>query len=57
MANILFVVVENHRQYRGSPLSQESVSHLVYEFAHPDNGMHPTAKSSVLIRWTLCLFR
>jgi hypothetical protein len=43
MANILFVVVENLRQYRRSPLLEESVLHLVYESAKPNNGMHPTA--------------
>src|SRR5437870_4066875 len=33
MANILFVVVENLRQYRRSPPSGGSVLHLVYESA------------------------
>jgi len=42
MANILFVVVENLRQYRRSPPFGESVLHLVYESAPPNNGLHPT---------------
>ncbi len=49
MANILFVVVENLRQYYGSPPLQESVLHLVCESAPPNNGMHPTANSAALI--------
>jgi hypothetical protein len=52
MANILFVVVENLRQYRRSPLLEESVLHLVYESAAPNNGMHPTANSVALMRKT-----
>jgi hypothetical protein len=50
MANILFLVVENLRQYRRSPLHQESVLHLVYESARYNNGMHPTANSAALMR-------
>jgi len=41
------VVVENLRQYHGSPLSQGSVLHLVYESAASNNGMHPTAHQRV----------
>jgi hypothetical protein len=46
MANILFVVVENLRQYHGSPPLQGSVLHLVYESARHNNGMHPTADTA-----------
>jgi hypothetical protein len=42
MANMLFVVVENLRQYHGSSPSQGSVLHLVYEFAKHNKGMRPT---------------
>jgi hypothetical protein len=56
MANILFVVVENLRQYRRSPPIEGSVLHLVYESAQPNNGMHPTAKGVNFIRKTPCLF-
>jgi hypothetical protein len=48
MTNILFVVVENLRQYRRSPLHQESVLHLVYESAQHNNGMHPSRNSAAL---------
>jgi hypothetical protein len=56
------VMVENLRQYRRSPLLEESVLHLVYESAPSNNGMHPTANSIALIRkaWkldTLCARR
>jgi hypothetical protein len=50
MANILFLVVENLRQYYGSPSLQESVLHLLCESARHNNGMHPTAKSAAFIR-------
>jgi len=49
MANILFVVVENLRQYRRSPPFGESVLHLVYESARANNGMHPTRNSAAFI--------
>jgi hypothetical protein len=49
MANILFVVVENLRQYHGSPPLQGSVLHLVYESAAHNNGMHPTADTLLLM--------
>jgi hypothetical protein len=52
MANILFVVVENLRQYRRSPPDERSVLHLVYESATSNNGMHPTANSVTFIRKT-----
>lgn len=38
MANILFVVVENLRQYGRSPLIEESVLHLVYASEHQRRG-------------------
>jgi hypothetical protein len=44
MANILFVVVENLRQYYGSPPLQESLLHLLCESARPNNGVHPTPR-------------
>jgi hypothetical protein len=44
MANILFVVVENLRQYCRSPLLEESVLHLLGESAQANNAMHPTRK-------------
>jgi hypothetical protein len=50
MAKILFVVVENLRQYRGSPRHQGSVLHLVYEFAQPNKAMQPTASRLILAR-------
>jgi hypothetical protein len=50
MANILFVVVENLRQYPGSPPFEGSVLRLVYESATPNNGMHPTRISVDVIR-------
>ena len=43
MAHILFVEVENLRQYYGSPRCQGSVLHLLCESAASNNGMHPTA--------------
>jgi hypothetical protein len=49
MANILFLAVENLRQYRRSPLLEGSVLHLVYESAMPNNGMHPTADTLLVI--------
>jgi hypothetical protein len=52
MANILFVVVENLRQYCRSPLVQGSVLHLLCESAPPNNGMHPTANSAAFMRET-----
>jgi hypothetical protein len=57
MTNILFVVVENLRQYRRSPPSQGSVLHLVYESARHNNAMHPTANSVAFIRETNLLSR
>src|SRR5205085_8481063 len=53
MVNILFVVVENLRQYRRSPPSGGSVLHLVYESAAANNGMHPTADTQPLACSTL----
>ncbi len=49
MANILFVAVENLRQYHGSLPSQGSLLHLVYESAEPNKGMEPTGMSEPLI--------
>jgi hypothetical protein len=49
MANILFLAVENLRQYRRSPPLGESVLHLVYESAKSNNGLHPTADTLLLI--------
>jgi hypothetical protein len=49
MAKILFVVVENLRQYRRSPPLRGSVLHLVYESATPNNGMHPTRDTAALM--------
>jgi hypothetical protein len=49
MADILFLVVENLRRYLGSPPSQGSVLHLVYESAKSNNGMHPTADTAAVI--------
>jgi len=57
MANILFVVVGNLRQYYSSPPLQESVLHLLCESALSNNGMHPTANSGAFIRRTPYLFR
>src|SRR5205085_9765417 len=54
MANILFVVVENLRQYRRSPPAGGSVLHLVYESAKPNNGMHPTADTLPVIHLQRC---
>jgi len=53
MANILFLVVENLRQYRRSPLLEGSVLHLVYESARHNNGMHPTADTLPVINLNL----
>jgi hypothetical protein len=49
MANILFLAVENLRQYRRSPPLEGSVLHLVYESAAHNNGMHPTADTSLVM--------
>jgi hypothetical protein len=49
MAKILFVVVENLRQYRGSPPLRGSVLHLVYESARPNSAMQPTGISELFI--------
>jgi hypothetical protein len=57
MANTLFVVVENLRQYRRSPPLEESVLHLVYESAAYNNGRHPTANGVDFIRKTYRLHR
>jgi hypothetical protein len=57
MANILFLVVENLRQYRRSPLLEESLLHLLCESAMPNNGMHPTANCAALIRKIECLMQ
>src|SRR5918992_6134031 len=54
MADILFVVVENLRQYHGSPFQQGSVLHLVYESAASNNGMHPTADTPPVILRQRC---
>jgi hypothetical protein len=48
MANILFLAVENLRQYRGSPPRQGSLLHLVYESAMPNNGMQRTRAIALL---------
>jgi hypothetical protein len=42
MTNILFLVVENFRQYYGSPPCQGSLLHLVYESAPSNISIHPT---------------
>src|SRR5687768_15093908 len=42
MTRVLFVVVENHRQYCGSPPYKGSVLHLVCESREHNNGMHRT---------------
>src|SRR5437868_8551703 len=44
MANILFVVVENLRQYHGSPPLQGSVLHLVYESKVSNKSLNRTAR-------------
>jgi len=49
MTMILFLVDKNLRQYRRSPLLEESVLHLLVESAQHNNGMHPTANSVALI--------
>jgi hypothetical protein len=49
MAMVLFVEVENLRQYHGSPSSWGSVLHLVYESAPHNNGMHPTADTLLVM--------
>jgi len=54
MANILFLAVENLRQYRRSPPFAESVLHLVYESAPPNNGLHPTAGTPLVIYLQIC---
>jgi hypothetical protein len=43
MAKILFVVVENLRQYCCSPPLRGSVLHLVYESAESNKSLKPTA--------------
>jgi hypothetical protein len=43
MAKLLFLAVENLRQYCGSPPVEGSLLHLVYESKGHNNGMHPTA--------------
>jgi hypothetical protein len=42
MANILFVVVENLRQYGRSPPCQESLLHLLCESAFDNSGVSPS---------------
>jgi hypothetical protein len=49
MANILFLFVENLRQYCDAPPLEGSVLNLVYESASPNNVMHPTRHSAALI--------
>ena len=49
MANILFLAVENLRQYRRSPPSGGSVLHLVYESAQSNDGRHPTRDTAALM--------